>query len=166
MYTESFTKKYNTSNMVDLLNEIDKCNYKANRIDVSRIKQKLNASNYPPYNVVKHDSNNYSVEIALAGFRRDEIEVSTEQNILKIASTFEAQDPDREYLHRGLSKRSFSTTWQLAEEVRVASVTYENGLLIISLEKIVSDHQKKIIYNISMSPWVGAGKQELLLEDK
>lgn len=147
--------------MVDLLNEIDKYSVGMDdwfsRIDASMSK---NTTNYPPYNLIKHDSNNYSVEIALAGFTRHEIEVSTEQNVLKVASSFETQDSEREYLHRGLSKRSFSRTWQLAEEVRVASVTYENGLLIISLEKIVQEHQKKTTYSI------GSGKPELLLEDK
>jgi len=155
------TKKYNTSNMVELLNEIDKYSVGMDgwlgRIDASMSK---NTTNYPPYNLIKHDSNNYSVEVALAGFKQEEIEVSTEQNVLKVASSFEVQDPEREYLHRGLSKRSFSRTWQLAEEVRVANVDYENGLLTISLEKIVSEHQKKTTYTI------GAGKPELLLEDK
>jgi len=104
--------------------------------------------NYPPYNLIKHDESNYEVEVALAGFKPEEIEVSTEQNILRVASKNEKRDPDRKYLHKGLSNRAFTRTWQLGEDVRVSSVTFVNGLLSISLEKIIPDHQKKTVYKI------------------
>jgi len=105
-------------------------------------------TNYPPYNLIKHDNSNYEIEVALAGFKSDEIEVSTEQNILKVASKVEKRDSERTYLHKGLSKRSFITTWQLSDDVLVASVEFEDGLLRISLEKIVPEHQKKTVYTI------------------
>ena len=105
-------------------------------------------TNYPPYNIIKHDGVNYEIEIALAGFKAEEIEVSTEQNILKVASKVEKRDAERTYLHKGLSKRSFNNSWQLADEVRVASVNFTDGLLTISLEKIIPEHQKKTTYNI------------------
>ena len=75
--------------------------------------------NYPPYNLIKHDSSNFSIEIALAGFKSKEIEVSTEQSILRVASKVEKRDTERTYLHKGLSNRSFSRTWQLSEDVEV-----------------------------------------------
>ena len=78
-----------------------------------------NAGNYPPYNIIKNDGANYEIEIALAGFKSDEIEVSTEQNILKVASKSPKQDSERTYLHKGVSKRSFTRSWQLAEDVKV-----------------------------------------------
>jgi molecular chaperone IbpA len=115
-------------------------------------------TSYPPYNIVKHDESNYEIEIALAGFRSDEIEVSTEQNILRVASKVEKRDTERTYLHKGLSKRSFNNSWQLADEVRVSSVDFADGLLTISLEKIIPEHQKRTTYTI------GAGKQEFLTE--
>jgi len=105
-------------------------------------------TSYPPYNIIKHDEANYEIEIALAGFRADEIEVSTEQNILRVTSKVTKRDTERTYLHQGLSKRSFNNSWQLADEVRVSSVDFVDGLLTISLEKIIPEHQKKTTYNI------------------
>ena len=105
-------------------------------------------TNYPPYNIIKHDGANYEIEIALAGFKSNEIEVSTEQNILKVASRIEKRDSERNYLHKGLSKRAFSNTWQLSDDVKVASVDFKDGLLSISLEKIIPEHQKKTVYTI------------------
>jgi len=107
-------------------------------------------TNYPPYNIIKNDSSNYEIEVALAGFRPEEIEVSTEQSILRVASKIEKRDSERTYLHKGLSKRSFNHSWQLSEDVRVSSVDFADGLLTISLEKIIPEHQKKTTYNIGM----------------
>jgi len=105
-------------------------------------------TSYPPYNLIKHDGNNYEIEIALAGFKADEIEVSTEQNILRVTSKIEKRDTERTYLHQGLSKRSFSNSWQLGDDVKVTSVDYVDGLLTISLEKIIPEEKKKTLYNI------------------
>jgi molecular chaperone IbpA len=105
-------------------------------------------TNYPPYNIIKNDAANYEIEIALAGFKADEIEISTEQNILRVASKVEKRDTDRTYLHKGLSKRSFSNTWQLGDDVRVSSVDFADGLLTIALEKILPEHQKRTTYTI------------------
>ena len=114
--------------------------------------------NYPPYNLIKHDSANYEIEIALAGFKKEEIEVSTEQNILRVACKDSRTDPKVEYLHKGLSKRSFLNTWQLSDDIRVSDVAFEDGLLKITLKKIIPDHQKKVMYSI------GDSQKELLLE--
>ena len=105
-------------------------------------------TNYPPYNLIKNDSSNYEIEIALAGFKPDEIEVSTEQNILRVTSQVQKRDTERTYLHKGLSKRSFSNTWQLADDVKVASVDFADGLLTISLEKIIPEDKKRTVYTI------------------
>lgn len=105
-------------------------------------------TSYPPYNLIKHDASNYEIEIALAGFKSDEIEVSTEQNILRVTSKVEKRDTERTYLHKGLSKRSFTNSWQLSDDVRVSSVDFADGLLTISLEKVIPEHQKKTVYKI------------------
>ena len=115
-------------------------------------------TNYPPYNIIKNDAANYEIEIAMAGFKAEEIEISTEQNILRIASKVEKRDTDRTYLHKGLSKRSFSNTWQLGDDVRVSSVNFADGLLTIALEKIIPEHQKRTTYTI------GAYEKQFLTE--
>ena len=105
-------------------------------------------TNYPPYNLIKHDNSKFTIEIALAGFKPEEIEVSTESNILKIATTDAKTDPEIEYVHKGVSKRSFTRTWQLGDDVRVTDVDFEDGLLCVSLEKIIPEHQKRTVYEI------------------
>lgn len=115
-------------------------------------------TSYPPYNLIKHDGSNYEIEIALAGFKAEEIEVSTEQNILRVASRVERRDTDRVYVHKGLSKRSFNHNWQLADDVRVSSVGFADGLLTISLEKIIPEDKKKTTYVI------GTSEKQLLTE--
>ena len=119
-------------------------------------------TSYPPYNLIKHDGSNYEIEIALAGFKADEIEVSTEQNILRVASKIEKRDTERTYLHKGLSKRSFNNTWQLADDVKVSDVDFVDGLLSISLEKIIPEDKKKTVYNIGRT----LEPPKLLTEDK
>ena len=104
--------------------------------------------NYPPYNIVKHDNSNYTVEVALSGFKPEEIEVSTEQNVLSITSKVEERDTSRQYVHKGLSKRSFTRKIQLSDEHRVSSVNFEHGLLSVDIEKIIPDHQKKTVYKL------------------
>ena len=105
-------------------------------------------TNYPPYNIIKYDGANYEIEIALAGFSAEEIEVSTEQNVLSITSKVEERDTSRQYVHKGLSKRSFIRKIQLSDEHRVSSVNFEHGLLSVDIEKIIPDHQKKTVYKL------------------
>ena len=116
-----------------------------NRLDT--IHNSVNV-NYPPYNIVKHDNSNYTVEVALSGFKPEEIEVSTEQNVLSITSKVEERDTSRQYVHKGLSKRSFTRKIQLSDEHRVSSVNFEHGLLSVDIEKIIPDHQKKTVYKL------------------
>ena len=115
-------------------------------------------TNYPPYNIIKYDGANYEIEIALAGFSAEEIEVSTEQNILRVASNVPKPDTERNYLHKGISKRSFTNMWQLGGDVKVSAVDFTDGLLIISLEKIIPEDQKRTVYNI------GTSEQQFLTE--
>jgi molecular chaperone IbpA len=119
-------------------------------------------TSYPPYNLIKHDGNHYEIEIALAGFKAEEIEVSTEQNILRVTSKVEKRNTERTYLHKGLSKRSFNNSWQLADDVRVSSVDFVDGLLTISLEKIVPENPKRTVYNIGGK----VSSPQFLAEDK
>lgn len=116
-------------------------------------------TNYPPYNLIKNDNSNYEIEIALSGFKSDEIEVSTEQNILTVTGKVEKRDTERTYLHKGLSKRSFRNTWQLADDVKISDVQFADGLLTICLEKIIPDGKRKTTYVINSS------KPQLLLEE-
>jgi molecular chaperone IbpA len=100
-------------------------------------------TNYPPYNIVKHGDDNFAIELAVAGFKDGEINIEVERNQLTVKGE-QAIDLDNqvEYLHRGISARSFSRTWTLADHVEVAGAKSENGILTISLERKVPEEQK------------------------
>lgn len=100
-------------------------------------------TNYPPYNIVKHGDDNFAIELAVAGFKDGEINIQVERNQLTVKGE-QAVDLDNqvEYLHRGISARSFSRTWTLADHVEVAGAKSENGILTISLERKVPEEQK------------------------
>ena len=104
-------------------------------------------TNYPPYNLVKENSVNFRLEVALAGYKREDIEVTTEWNKLLVEAK-KVDDTDSEYLHKGLAKRAFSRTWSLSDDVVVGDVSYADGLLTIKLNRVIPEHQKKKTYEI------------------
>ena len=106
------------------------------------------SSNYPPYNIVKTSDTTSALEIALAGFSKDEIEVVTERNVLTVSTHREGTD-GREYTHRGLAQRTFARNWQLSDDVVVDSVDYQNGLLTVVLRKELPEAQQRKILPIS-----------------
>lgn len=100
-------------------------------------------SNYPPYNVVNGDNDRTLLEIALAGFSREDIEVTTERNVLNVSVSKGSATEEKKYQHKGISYRSFSRSWQLADNVEVKDVTFVDGLLTIVLQKELPDKQKR-----------------------
>ena len=103
----------------------------------------LNESNtsYPPYNILKSD-NNYSISLAIAGFSKDEVDISIQENELVIKGVAKDQDNKIEFLHRGIAGRNFERKFRLADTIKVSDASYENGLLSIYLEREIPDHQK------------------------
>jgi molecular chaperone IbpA len=104
-------------------------------------------TNYPPYNLVKESSVDFRLEIALAGYKREDIEVTTEWNKLFVEAK-KSGNLDDEYLHQGLAKRAFTRTWTLSDDVVVGDVSYVDGLLTIKLNRVIPEHQKKKVYEI------------------
>lgn len=106
------------------------------------------ATNYPPFNIVKTGDTTTELEIALAGFSKDEIEVSTETGVLKVSTHREEKD-GREYTHRGLAYRTFARNWQLSDDVVVDEVVYKDGLLTIKLRKEIPEAQQRKVLPIN-----------------
>jgi len=104
-------------------------------------------TNYPPYNLVKESNVDFRLEIALAGYKREDIEVTTEWNKLFVEAK-KSGNSDDEYLHQGLAKRAFTRTWTLSDDVVVGDVSFEDGLLTIKLNRVIPEHQKKKVYEI------------------
>jgi len=109
---------------------------------------------YPPYNLVKESEVKWRIEMALAGWDKDEIEVSTESNVLLVRSKAAKNKGEEEYMHRGVATRTFARGFNLADDVEVTSVDFKNGMLVVNLRKIIPDHQKLKLYEI------GSGNQD------
>ena len=103
---------------------------------------------YPPYNLVEESNIKWRIEVALAGWSRDEIEVSTESNILLIRSKVAKTKGEEEYMHRGISTRTFARGFNLSDDVEIGDVAFNNGMLTIELKKIIPEHQKLRVYDI------------------
>ena len=100
-------------------------------------------TNYPPYNIVNGSDGRTTLEVALAGFSREDIEVETERNVLTVSARKAPADKERKYEHKGISYRTFSRNWQMGDDVEVEGVEFVDGLLIISLKKELPEKQKR-----------------------
>jgi len=100
--------------------------------------------NYPPYNIVKTGNFTYNIELALAGFSKKDIEINMEDGVLNIKSAVEAtKDKDEDgVIHKGIAKRYFSKSFTIADDVEVKGAELKDGLLKVSLERIVPEHKK------------------------
>ena len=104
---------------------------------------------YPPYNLVKESEIKWRIEMALAGWDKDEIEVSTESNVLLVRSKAAKTKGEEEYMHRGVATRTFARGFNLSDDVEVTTVDFKNGMLVVNLRKIIPDHQKLKLYEIN-----------------
>ena len=101
-------------------------------------------SNYPPYNIVKTGDNKFDIEVALAGFNKKDINVTSENGMLTIESKQEdkSKDKDGEVLHKGISKRYFKKSFTIADDVEINGAELKDGMLRVSMEKIVPEAKK------------------------
>jgi len=97
--------------------------------------------NYPPYNIVKVDEENFLVEIAAAGFAKSDFDITLKDGSLTIAAKSEKEDA-KEYMHKGIAARSFERTFALAEHVDVKGVSYKDGILLVELSKVIPEEEK------------------------
>ena len=99
-------------------------------------------NNYPPYNVLKHDDNHFEIEIAVAGFEKEDIKIEVDQDQLIIKGQRLKDDDSDKYLHRGLAARDFERSWTLAEYMEVGDAELTNGILRVKLTRIVPEALK------------------------
>ena len=100
--------------------------------------------NYPPYNIVKTGDNKFDIEVALAGFNKKDINVTSENNMLTIESKEDekSKDKDGEVIHKGISKRYFKRSFTIADDVEIKGAELKDGLLRVSMEKIIPESKK------------------------
>ena len=99
-------------------------------------------TNFPPHNIIKLDDNKYVVELAVAGFGKDEIDIQVQENTLTIKGEKAEGTPNLEYLHRGIGTRSFTKTITIADTIEVKGAEYKDGILRVGLENIIPEHKK------------------------
>ena len=104
------------------------------------------STNYPPYNLIQVSNVESRLEIALAGFKKEEVNVYTEYGKLFVEGQKESKEDTTSYVHRGMAQRSFTRAWTLSDDTEIRSVTFEDGLLSIQLGKVVPEHHARKDY--------------------
>jgi molecular chaperone IbpA len=99
-------------------------------------------TNYPPYNVIQHDENNFEIEIAVAGFDREDITVEVDQDQLVIKGRRAKSEDDTKYVHRGLAARDFDRAFTLVDHVEVGEAELTNGILRVKLIRVIPEALK------------------------
>ena len=138
--------KYNAANLDQLLDRINR-----NSIGMDEYFDRLfrlheTTTNYPPYNLVTVSNVESRLELALAGFKKKEVYVYTQDGKLFVEGQKEDKETETKYLHKGLAQRSFTRAWTLSEDTEVRSVDFEDGLLSIVLGKVVPEAHKRKDY--------------------
>jgi len=138
------TYKYGASDLPALMERINK-----NSIGMDQYFDKVfnlhtTQSNYPPYNLIEVSSSESLLELALAGFKPKDVKVYTEDGKLFVEGKRDEEEDSKTFVHRGLAQRSFTRAWSLSDETEVRSVKFEDGLLSITLGRIVPEsHRRK-----------------------
>lgn len=139
--------------------------------EIERAHGGINLGKYPPYNIVHHDENNFTIEMAVAGFGEDEIEVQLQENELQITGT--PNQPgvkgDDQMLHHGIANREFSRRFTLNADIEVQNCELKNGMLMIKLERVIPEEKKPKTIPINQKEAKGAPasalEQEFLTEE-
>ena len=139
----STLEKYNAANINQLLERINR-----NSIGMDDYFDRLftlheTTTNYPPYNLIQVSNVESRLELALAGFKKKQVNVYTQDGKLFVEGQREDGESGKEYIHRGVAQRSFTRTWTLAEDTEVRSVEFEDGLLTVVLGRIVPTHHQR-----------------------
>ena len=121
-------------------------------------------NNFPPHNIIKADENKYVVELAVAGFSKDEIDIEVQDNTLTIKGDKKVGTPDVQYLHRGIGTRSFTKTITIADTIEVKGAGFKDGILRIGLENIIPEHKKP--RKIEIGDELKTFEPQLLQEEK
>jgi molecular chaperone IbpA len=102
----------------------------------------LTGNDYPPYDIVKEGDNDYRIELAVAGFKKDELKINLKDNYLTIEGESNSKNSNGEYLHKNIARRSFIKRFSLADNVEVEDATFEDGVLAVSLKHNIPEEQR------------------------
>ena len=137
--------RYHAANLPELFEKINRNSIGLDDY-LNRFWDNTATENYPPYNLVQVNNVLSRLEIALAGFKKDEVSVYTEFGKLSVQGKKEESKNDGEFVYKGLAQRSFERHWTLSDDTEVRSVSFDDGLLVVELGKIVPDHHARKDY--------------------
>ena len=135
--------RYTASDIPALLDKISKNSIGMNEYLNRVFDLHETTSNYPPYNLVHVSNVESRLELALAGFKKKEVNVYTQDGKLFVEGQKEDKETETNYLHKGLAQRSFTRAWTLSDDTEVRSVDFEDGLLTLTLGRIVPQHHQR-----------------------
>ena len=138
--------RFTASDLPELLDKISKNSIGMNEYLNRVFDLHETTSNYPPYNLVTVSNVESRLELALAGFRKAEVNVYTQDGKLFVEGQKEDKETGTNYVHRGVAQRSFTRSWTLSDETEVRSVEFEDGLLSIVLGRIVPEHHQRKVW--------------------
>jgi len=130
-----------TNNLWDLFNDPFFIGYNRQIAQMNQVHQNAINQSYPPFNIIKIDDDNFCIDIAVAGFSKDDLSVSVEDQTLTVKGDIETDKEDK-FIHKGIATRKFTRTFSLAEYIEVKSAEVENGMLCIMLEREVPEAKK------------------------
>ena len=131
--------RYRSSDLPELMDKIMKNSIGINDDYLDRFFNVSHTSNYPPFNLIQVNNVESRLEVALAGFKKDDIKVYTEYGKLSVEGKQEDKEADGEFVYKGLAQRSFERQWTLADDTEVRSVSFRDGLLTVELAKIIPE---------------------------
>ena len=137
--------RYHAANLPELMEKIHKNGIGLDDY-LNRFWESDITSNYPPYNLIQLNNHESKLEIALAGFKKDELKVFTEFGKLYVQGKKEESENVGEFVHKGLAQRSFERVWTITDDTEIGSVKFEDGLLTVELNKIVPEHHARKDY--------------------
>ena len=138
--------RYHAANLPDLFDKITKNSIGMDDYLNRFFDLESPQSNYPPYNLIQLNNHESKLEIALAGFKKDELKVYTEFGKLYVEGKKEESENVGTFVHKGLAQRSFERVWTVTDDTKVGSVEFKDGLLTVELKKIVPEHHARKNY--------------------
>ena len=139
-------QRYHAANLPDLVDKITKNSIGLDEYFDNFFNSDFPQSNYPPYNLIQLNNHESKLEIALAGFKENELQVFTEFGKLFVEGRKEESKTDGTFVHKGLAQRSFKRVWTVTDDTEVGSVSFDDGLLVVNLKKIVPEHHARKEY--------------------
>ena len=138
--------RYRSADLPELMDKVMRNSIGINDDYLDRFFNVSQPSNYPPFNLIQVNNAESRLEVALAGFKKDDIKVYTEYGKLHVEGKQEDKETDGEFVYKGLAQRSFNRVWTISDDTEIREVEFNDGLLVVTLGKVVPEHHTRKDY--------------------